>query len=73
MRGAVKDLAEDLLKLYAARQSQEGFAYGPDTIWQREFEEAFPYEETDDQLSAIEATKKIWKVSGSWTVSSAVT
>ena len=58
VRGAVKDLAEDLLKLYAARQSQEGFAYGPDTIWQREFEEAFPYEETDDQLSAIEATKK---------------
>ena len=58
VRGAVKDLAEDLLKLYAARQSQEGFSYGPDTIWQREFEEAFPYEETDDQLSAIEATKR---------------
>lgn len=58
VRGAVKDLAEDLLKLYAARQSQEGFAYGPDTIWQREFEEAFPYEETDDQLLAIEATKR---------------
>ncbi|HAP22093.1 MAG TPA: transcription-repair coupling factor, partial [Lachnospiraceae bacterium] len=58
VRGAVKDLAEDLLKLYAARQSQEGFSYGPDTIWQREFEEAFPYEETDDQLLAIEATKR---------------
>ena len=58
VRGAVKDLAEDLIKLYAARQAQEGFAYGPDTIWQREFEEAFPYEETDDQLTAIEATKK---------------
>ena len=50
VRGAVRDLAEDLLKLYAARQSQEGFAYGP--------EEAFPYEETEDQLTAIEATKR---------------
>ena len=58
VRGAVRDLAEDLLKLYAARQSQEGFAYGADTIWQREFEEAFPYEETDDQIAAIEATKR---------------
>ena len=58
VRGAVKDLAEDLIKLYAARQSQEGYAYGPDTIWQREFEEAFPFDETDDQLAAIEATKR---------------
>lgn len=58
VRGAVKDLAEDLIKLYAARQSQEGYAYGPDTIWQREFEEAFPFDETDDQLMAIEATKR---------------
>ncbi|MDD3221849.1 MAG: transcription-repair coupling factor [Clostridia bacterium] len=58
VRGAVKDLAEDLIKLYAVRQSQEGFAYGPDTIWQQEFEEAFPYEETDDQLTAIEAAKR---------------
>lgn len=58
VRGAVKDLAQDLIKLYAARQSQQGYAYGPDTIWQREFEEAFPFEETDDQLTAIEATKK---------------
>ena len=58
VRGAVKDLAEDLIKLYAVRQSQKGFAYGEDTIWQKEFEEAFPYEETEDQLSAIEAAKK---------------
>ena len=58
VRGAVKDLAEDLIKLYAVRQSREGFAYSQDTIWQHEFEEAFPYEETDDQLAAIEATKK---------------
>ena len=58
VRGAVKDLAEDLIKLYAIRQSQKGFAYGEDTIWQKEFEEAFPYEETEDQLTAIEAAKR---------------
>lgn len=58
VRGAVKDLAEDLIKLYAARQSQEGYAFSPDNLWQREFEEAFPFDETDDQLLAIEATKR---------------
>ena len=46
------------MELYARRQEQQGFKYSPDTIWQKEFEEAFPYEETDDQLRAIEATKK---------------
>ncbi|MBQ8663105.1 MAG: transcription-repair coupling factor, partial [Eubacterium sp.] len=45
-------------ELYAARQNREGFAYGQDTIWQREFEEMFPFEETEDQLAAIEATKR---------------
>ena len=44
--------------MYAARQKEEGYVYGEDTIWQREFEEMFPFEETDDQLNAIEATKK---------------
>lgn len=58
VRGAVKDLAEDLIKLYAARQSQEGYAFNPDNLWQREFEEDFPFDETDDQLAAIEATKR---------------
>ena len=46
------------MKLYAVRQAKNGFVYSEDSIWQREFEEAFPYEETDDQLAAIEATKK---------------
>ena len=46
------------MELYAVRQNQEGFVYGPDTVWQQEFEEMFPYEETEDQLLAIEATKK---------------
>lgn len=58
VRGAVKEIAQDLVRLYAARQSKAGFVYGPDTIWQREFEEMFPFEETEDQELAIEATKK---------------
>ena len=58
VRGAVKEIAKDLVKLYAQRQDQEGFVYGPDTVWQREFEEMFPFEETEDQELAIEATKK---------------
>ena len=58
VRGAVREIAKDLVKLYAARQDQEGFQYGPDTVWQREFEEMFPYEETEDQLDAIDAVKR---------------
>ncbi|MBQ4559804.1 MAG: transcription-repair coupling factor, partial [Tyzzerella sp.] len=58
VRGAVKEIAKDLVQLYAARQEKEGFIYGKDTVWQREFEEMFPFEETDDQLLAIEAVKR---------------
>ena len=58
VRGAVKDIAKDLVELYAARQKSAGYQYGPDTVWQREFEEMFPFEETEDQLEAIEAAKK---------------
>ena len=58
VQGAVKEIAKELVDLYAARQSKEGFVYGPDTIWQKEFEEMFPFEETEDQLLAIEATKR---------------
>lgn len=58
VKGAVEQIARDLVKLYAARQSAKGFCYSPDTVWQREFEEMFPYEETEDQLEAIEATKE---------------
>lgn len=57
VRGAVREIAKDLVELYAARQQTEGFQYGKDTVWQREFEELFPYEETEDQLEAIEAAK----------------
>jgi transcription-repair coupling factor (superfamily II helicase) len=58
VRGAVKDIARELVELYAIRQEKEGFVCGPDTVWQREFEEMFPYEETEDQLAAIEDTKR---------------
>lgn len=53
----VQIVAKDLVELYAVRQQSEGFVYGPDTVWQKEFEEMFPFEETDDQLQAIEDTK----------------
>ncbi len=58
VKGAVKEIAKELVELYATRQRTEGFAYGPDTVWQREFEELFPFEETEDQELAIEATKR---------------
>lgn len=58
VRTAVREIARELVELYAARQDAEGFQYGPDTVWQKEFEEMFPYEETEDQLAAIEETKK---------------
>lgn len=56
-RAAIKILAEDLVALYAKRAAAKGHQYCPDTVWQREFEEAFPYEETDDQMNAIEDVK----------------
>jgi len=58
VRGAVKEIAADLVKLYALREEKNGFVYGPDTVWQKEFEELFPFEETQDQELAIEDTKR---------------
>ena len=58
VRGAVKDIARDLVALYAAREQAKGYCYGEDTVWQREFEEMFPFEETEDQLQAIADTKR---------------
>jgi transcription-repair coupling factor (superfamily II helicase) len=57
VRSAVDEVAKDLVELYAARQQSKGYAFGTDTVWQTEFEEMFPYEETEDQLTAIEETK----------------
>ena len=57
-RKAVQIMAEDLVALYAKRAAAKGHAYGVDTVWQKEFEESFPFVETDDQLNAIEDVKK---------------
>ena len=58
VKGAVRNIARELVELYAVRQEKEGYVCGPDTVWQKEFEEMFPYEETEDQLAAIEDTKR---------------
>lgn len=57
VRTAVNEVAEELVSLYAERQAHEGYKFSEDTVWQQEFEELFPYEETEDQAMAIEATK----------------
>ncbi|AGL14593.1 transcription-repair coupling factor [Actinoplanes sp. N902-109] len=56
-RKAVREIAAQLIQLYAARQASKGHAFGPDTPWQRELEDAFPYTETPDQLAAISEVK----------------
>ena len=58
VRSAVDEVAKDLVELYAVRQQKEGYPYSRDTVWQKEFEECFPFEETEDQLAAIAATKE---------------
>lgn len=56
-RKAVKEIAGELVRLYAARKSAKGYAFSPDTPWQRELEDAFPYVETPDQLTVIDEVK----------------
>jgi transcription-repair coupling factor (superfamily II helicase) len=56
-RRAVKQIAAELIRLYSARMATKGHAYGPDTVWQRELEDAFPFTETPDQLAAIDEVK----------------
>ncbi len=58
VKSAVKELAEDLISIYSERTAGCGFAYGEDTVWQKQFEEGFPYEETDGQLRSIEEIKQ---------------
>lgn len=55
---AAEDMADELIALYSKREHTPGYAFSPDTVWQRDFEEAFPFEETDDQLQSIEEIKK---------------
>ena len=57
VKSHIDNLADELIQLYAIRNSKKGYAFSDDTVWQREFEELFPYEETPDQLRAIEDTK----------------
>ncbi len=56
-RKAVKEIAAELIRLYSARMATTGHAFGPDTPWQRELEDAFPYVETPDQMAAIDEVK----------------
>ncbi|TFV74823.1 transcription-repair coupling factor [Blastococcus sp. CT_GayMR20] len=56
-RKAVKQIAAELIRLYSARMATKGHAFGPDTVWQRELEDAFPFQETPDQLGAIDEVK----------------
>jgi transcription-repair coupling factor (superfamily II helicase) len=57
-RKAVRQIAAELIKLYAARQATRGYAFSPDTPWQREIEDAFPYVETPDQLASVDEVKR---------------
>lgn len=57
VRKSINEIAQDLVKLYAARASLKGYKYSKDTEWQRQFEDEFPYEETPDQLSSLEEIK----------------
>ncbi|HET7902419.1 MAG TPA: transcription-repair coupling factor [Candidatus Nanopelagicales bacterium] len=57
-RKAVRQIAGELIRLYAARMASRGYAFGADTVWQRELEDAFPYNETPDQLSCIDEVKQ---------------
>ena len=57
VKGSTRELAEELLRLYAARQAAQGHEFGLDTVWQQELEDSFPYEETPDQVQAIDDVK----------------
>ncbi|MBM7623890.1 transcription-repair coupling factor [Sporohalobacter salinus] len=58
VKESVQEMAEELLEVYAEREVQDGYAFSEDTVWQQEFEADFPYEETPDQLKAIEEVKE---------------
>ena len=57
-KGAIAQMAQELLRLYAQRKMQKGHSFCEDTVWQKEFEDAFPYTETDDQLRAVSEIKE---------------
>ena len=73
-KAAAKKLAEGLIRLYAERAKVRGFAFPPDDEWQREFEDAFPYEETEDISSAVSRkSRRICSPIGRWTACCAAT
>ena len=66
VKAKMRDMADELLKLYAQRRMAEGFSFSPDSNWQREFEDAFEFTETKDQLSAVQQIKKDMESSIPW-------
>ncbi len=58
VRKEIEDMTEELIQLYAKREKVKGYKFSKDTVWQKEFEDKFPYQETDDQLKAIKDTKR---------------
>lgn len=58
VKAAVEEMADELIALYAKRQNLKGYAFGPDSSWQQEFEDSFPHEETNDQLQAVDEIKE---------------
>jgi len=63
----MRDMADELLKLYAERRMAEGFSFSSDSNWQREFEDAFEYGATKDQISAVKEIKPTWNRRIRWT------
>ncbi len=57
VKKSIKDMTKELTEIYSSRKMKEGFAFPPDSLWQEEFEQAFPYEETPDQIKAIQEVK----------------
>ena len=66
-RKAVKQIAAELIRLYAARQASKGYAFGQDTPWQRELEDAFPYVETPTSRRASTRSRPTWSARSRWT------
>ena len=62
----IEDIADDLILLYAKRESEKGYAFQPDDGYQKEFEDAFPYSETDDQLRSTAEIKRDMEKENQW-------
>ncbi len=67
IKAKMRDMADELLKLYAARKMADGFAFSADSNWQREFEDAFEFTETRDQSTPSKRSSATWKARSPWT------